>query len=383
MIKWLKVIFLIIAALIVVGFAILYFSTERLSQFGDNPEGARLERMKLSPNFDGEAFINEIDDDVEPGLGMMLDVIPDWLFGKEIREPDAVLPVNLLSKSDFANEPDTNLRVIWMGHSSALIEIDGYKILADPVWSERCSPSSIYGPKRFHPVPIELEELPKIDAVIISHNHYDHLDKNAVEILSEKGTLFLVPLGVGAHLEGWGIESSQIVEFDWWDEYTFNGTDLKLAATPAQHFSGRGIFTKRNATQWLTWSIIGKTQRVFFSGDTGEYPELSKIGEKYGPFDITLMKIGAYDDKWPGLHLTPEQAVNVHQMLKGELLLPIHWGTFNLALHDWFAPPERLVKAALENSINLTIPKPGQPVLVNNPPELEYWWREYMPDDKN
>ena len=379
MIKRTKMIFIIIGSLVAIGFALFYFSTERFAQFGNNPEGVRLERMKKSPHFNGEEFINENGKNVSPGLGMMIDIIPEWLFGKEIREPGTTLPVNFLNESDFDNNAE-ELRVVWMGHSSVLIEIDGYRILTDPVWSERCSPSSIYGPKRFHPVPIEIEQLPKLDAVIISHNHYDHLDKNALTKLSEKGTIFLVPLGVGAHLEGWGIDSSQIVEFDWWDEYTIEGTDLKLAATPAQHFSGRGMFTKRNASQWLTWAILGKTQRVFFCGDTGEFPGLAEIGEKYGPFDICLMKIGAYGDNWPDLHLTPEQSVRVHQMLKGDLFIPIHWGTFNLAFHDWFDPPERLLDAVADNKIKLAIPKPGQPVVYSDPPELDYWWRGYLPE---
>jgi len=383
MLKWLKVIFIIIGAFIAIELVLLYFSTERLTQFGDNPKGARLEHMKKSPHFDGEAFLNQNGKNISPGFGMIVDVIPQWLFGKEIREPGTTLPVNILNENDFDNKTAENLRVIWMGHSSALIEIDGYRILTDPVWSERCSPSSIYGPKRFHPVPIELEKLPKLDAVIISHNHYDHLDKNAVLTLSKTGTMFLVPLGVGAHLEGWGIDSSLIAEFDWWDEITLDGTDLNLIATPAQHFSGRGVFSKRNATQWLTWVIIGEKHKVFFCGDTGKFPGLAKIGEKYGPFDIALMKIGAYGDNWPELHLTPEEAVEVHQMLKANIFIPIHWGTFNLAFHDWFEPPERLLDAVSNNGTRVVIPKPGQPVLYSDPPKLDYWWRKSLSEDKS
>ena len=234
------------------------------------------------------------------------------------------------------------------------------------------------GPKRFFPMPIELDSLPRIDAVLISHDHFDHLDKDAVVALSKKGLPFYVPLGVGAHLDKWGVNHSQIFEFDWWDGKIINNYNVELIAGPGRHFSGRGLGSSTNSTLWVTWVIRTADRSVFFCGDTGPFPGFKEIGEKYGPFDLTFMKIGAYnDEQWPDIHLTPEQAIDAHKALNGKKFMPIHWGTFNLAFHSWYEPPERLVKAANENGVKLIMPRPGQIVQLSNPPQLDYWWREY------
>ncbi len=374
--KYIKVLFLVIVILVVAGAITFIVSTENLSQLGASPKGARLERMKQSPNFDGKVFINPIETNMSFGFGAYYKMTKKWFFGKEIREPKEPLPIVQLDGTSFNPVLSDGLRVTWMGHSSVLIEIDGKRILTDPVWSERCSPSTLAGPKRFHPVPIELEQLPQLDAVLISHDHFDHLDKNAVCKLAETGVTFFVPLGVGAHLNKWEIDSQQIVLFDWWDSYVLD-SGFRLIATPARHFSGRRIFGGYNSTLWATWVIAGPKRRVFFSGDTGEFPGLAEIGEKFGPFDLTMIKSGAYNELWPDIHLNPEQAVKAHLALRGELLMPIHWGTFNLAFHDWFEPPNRLLAAALEKNIQCIIPKPGQIVSLSYPPPIEPWWEEF------
>lgn len=298
-----------------------------------------------------------------------------WMFGGQIREPKKEIPIAQLDKTSFGSEPPGGIRITWIGHSTLLIEIDGQRILTDPIWSKRCSPFKIIGPARFHPPPIPLSELPDLDAVLISHDHYDHLDKDSVCTLAQTGVPFYVPLGVGAYLERWGVDISKIVELDWWEKSIIKGSGIRFVATPARHFSGRRPLGM-NKTLWASWVIAGPEHRVFFSGDSGPFPGFAEIGKELGPFDVTLIKIGAFDRTWPDIHLNPEQAVEAHLDLNGDLLIPIHWGTFNLALHDWFEPPVRLQKAAEAKSIKFAIPRPGQMVIPKNPPKVESWWEE-------
>lgn len=361
--------------LIVVLIAAFYFSTNRLSQFGTDPSGARLEKIKKSPNYNGEKFVNLSGFEMKMSFDFMKEVFPKFLFGKEERVPareiDIVVP-------DPSTTDSTALKATWLGHSTVLLEIDGKKILTDPVWAKRTSPSSITGPARFHKVPLALDQLPPLDAVIISHDHYDHLDRDAIIELAGTGVTFLMPLGIGAHLESWDIDSAQIKEFDWWDEIALGDGTFKIVATPAQHFSGRGFTRRDDATFWASWAIVGPRHRVFFSGDTGEFDELSQIAERFAPFDMTLMKIGAYSKYWPGVHLFPEQSVRVHNLMQAKLLLPIHWGTFNLALHPWYEPPELLMTAAAETNTSIVIPRPGQTIDFEKPAPVRTWWRDYQ-----
>jgi L-ascorbate metabolism protein UlaG (beta-lactamase superfamily) len=347
--------------------------TEYLDQLGAAPEGVRLEIMKKSTNFDGKQFKNQIETELGPS-GSYWKMTKQWLFGKQIRRPQHPIPIVTLEKSAFETPAPQGLRITWMGHSSVLIEIDGRRVLTDPIWGKRISPFKHMGPKRFHPPPIPLENLPGLDAVIISHDHYDHLEKSAVLALAPSGVRFYMPLGVGAHLEKWGVDPVQIVELDWWDSAETVAGDIQLVATPARHFSGRGLSI--NKTQWASFVIKGPKNRIFFSGDSGPFPGFEEIGDKYGPFQITLIKIGAYDESWPYVHLNPEQALAAHATLKGELLMPIHWGTFNLAFHNWFDPPQRLLTAAAELSTRVAIPRPGQMFTVQDPPPIERWWEQ-------
>jgi L-ascorbate metabolism protein UlaG (beta-lactamase superfamily) len=264
-----------------------------------------------------------------------------------------------------------------MGHSSALLEIDGLRVLTDPVWSERVSPSSLAGPRRFFAPPIALDELPSIDGVVISHDHYDHLDMVTVKALSARGALFLVPLGVGAHLEKWRIPVAQVRELDWNERVLLDG--VTFTATPARHFSGRGV-TNGNSTLWSSWVIAGPQHRVFFCGDSGFFGGFRDIGVGHGPSDLTLISSGAYSSAWPLIHMTPEDVVQAHVDVRGKVLLPIHWGTFNLAFHDWNEPAERAFRKAAERGVSIVVPKPGQmvePSRVADSPR-EPWWREQL-----
>lgn len=337
------------------------------SALGKRPAGERLARIEQSPQYNDGKFRNTLPS-VEQEFMPML---KKWLFASnENREPADPIPVLKRSAAEFAS-PVPEARVTWVGHSTLLIEVDGKRILTDPVWGDHASPGPLFGVKRFYAPPITLEDLPPIDAVIFSHDHYDHLNEPTIRKIKDQMPLFVAPLGLGAHLEYWGVDPDRIVELDWWEEISV-GT-VRLVCTPSRHFSGRAL-VDRDATLWSSWAIVGAEQRVFFSGDTGMFPGFSEIGERLGPFDITLMESGAYNEQWPDIHMGPEQAVQAHQMMRGKLMIPIHWGTFNLAFHAWTEPAERVLAAADEVGAQVIVPRPGGSVEIAEGQAIERWW---------
>ncbi|MFC1821831.1 MBL fold metallo-hydrolase [Thermodesulfobacteriota bacterium] len=293
--------------------------------------------------------------------------------GQKPRRPSNTLPVVPLTGGDFSNPTSEDLRLVWLGHSSVLVEFEGKRYLIDPMFSERASFVQWAGPKRFQPAPLIAENVPELDGIIISHDHYDHLDRGTIEHFTNGKVPFYVPLGVGKYLVSWGIDSSRIVECDWWDEVTDD--KVKLIATPARHFSGRGLFD-RDETLWCSWVLAGEKSRIYFSGDNGLSPAFEEIGRDYGPFDITFLEIGAYDETWPEIHLNPEEAVQAQIMLKGKRLIPIHWGTFDLGLHNWYDPVERLVQAAKSNNIVYSLPRQGEVISLTHLEKDTDWWKE-------
>ena len=347
--------------------------TSFFDALGARPSAERLARMQRSPQFRDGVFHNSVPTTTLIPGGAWKTVTGQ--FGKEQRVPPGRLPVVSRTPADFATPPASGLRVTWFGHATTLIEIDGHRVLVDPVWSERASPSQMVGPKRFHPPPMALHIMPKLDAVVITHDHYDHLDMYAIQTLvgsvTQERVPFVTPLGVGAHLERWGVPASRIVELDWWESTRIGA--LTIAAGWARHFSGR--MAGRNHTLWASWSILGPKHRAFHSGDTGEFDGFAENGRRYGPFDVTMIKIGAYGETWPSIHLTPEQAVRAHGLLQGKLLVPIHWGTFNLAWHAWDEPAERVIAAAQSAGVPLAMPTPGEMVEPASPPPVTPWWR--------
>lgn len=263
------------------------------------------------------------------------------------------------------------MAVTWFGHSSVLIEIDGHRVLADPMWSERASPSPTVGPRRMHPAPTGLDRLPHLDAVLISHDHYDHLDLATVRELSVISSApFVVPVGIGAHLLKWGIPATRIVELDWGGSTRIGG--LTLTCVECRHFSGRSL--ARNTTQWSSWTIAGPEHRAYFGGDTGYTAAFARTGTALGPFDLTLLPIGAYADLWPDIHMNPEEAVRAHTDLRGGLLVPVHWATFNLGFHTWAEPVRRLMSAAAVENVSIALPRPGQRIDVAAPDPIADWW---------
>ena len=259
-----------------------------------------------------------------------------------------------------------------LGHSSILLRLGEDLVLIDPVFSKRASPVQWLGPRRFHPVPLDVDALPEITAVVISHNHYDHLDKGTIRQIADRVGYFVAPLGVGAHLQQWGVEEEAIIELDWWEELELG--DLTLAATPAQHFSGRGL-TDRNETLWASWVIQGAGANLFFSGDSGYFDGFREIGERYGPFDLTMIENGAYNEAWRSVHMMPEESVQAHIDLRGRAMLPIHNSTFDLSTHAWYDPLQRVTALAAERGVQLLTPVIGAPVQVLAPQPTFAWWR--------
>jgi L-ascorbate metabolism protein UlaG (beta-lactamase superfamily) len=329
--------------------------------------------MKASALWTGERFQNI--HPVLPGLkdpAVPMPSLKDFLCGGERRVPSGPLPS--MSPLDlWAKKPQSGLRITWLGHSTLLIEMDGVRILTDPVWGPRASPSAIVGPKRFQAVPISLKEMPAVDVVIVSHDHYDHLDYPTIRALAKTRVAFVTSLGVGAHLEYWGVPPERIVELDWWESFTLPGTDVVLTAAPSQHFSGRGL-KDRNSTLWSSFAMRSQRHAVFFSGDTGLTTQYCAIRERLGPFDAVMLEIGAFYPAWGDIHLGPDNAVKAHAMLGGALL-PVHWGTFSLAMHAWDQPAERLLELASQSDAPLLMPMLGQPVEPAHAELASPWWR--------
>lgn len=327
-----------------------------------------------SKNFDGRTFVNQIPTSVEIKSREMPGLLAEMMRRGNQKKPDKVVRSE---KTDIqamlaSNEP----QVAWLGHSTTLIRINGKTIMTDPVLSNRASPFPFAGPRRLiSKLSITADELPPIDAVVISHNHYDHLDYATIRKLRHKTTKFFVPLGVAAHLRSWGVQQDQIVELDWWGETKFEG--MTFACTPARHFSGRSL-TDRNTTLWASWVIRSSDTRLFFSGDTGYGPHFKEIGKKYGPFDLTLMECGQYNELWGTIHMMPEQTLAAHQDLRGKRLLPVHWGAFVLALHTWADSVTRVKKAAKSAGVEIVTPKLGEVVLMKSKtyPKTE-WWKKF------
>ena len=326
-----------------------------------------------SQNYQDGVFVN-----IDPASTISLDHEQQWLLVRELvgsrdaTRPGGPIPVAQAAPADAAAG---RLSACWYGHSSALIEIDGYRVLADPVWSRRCSPSHMVGPQRMHEVPVALEALPAVDAVLISHDHYDHLDIDTIIGLARtQRAPFVVPLGVGAHLRKWGIPESRIVELDWHESHQIG--ELTLVCAPARHFSGR-LFS-RNTTLWASWVIAGPRHRAFFGGDTGYTKSFAEIGAGHGPFDLTLMPVGAYHPAWPDIHMNPEDAIRAHLDVAeadSGLLVPIHWATFRLAPHPWSEPVERLLAAAEPAGVQVVVPRPGQRVDPDTAWAFDPWWQ--------
>ncbi len=348
-------------------------------QFGKTPsKKQKVEYAKLE-NYKSGKFINQHPSPMN---------INYWKILKEMtkqapnRNPKINIEIEKVDSITIENQNINTTQLIWFGHSTFLLEIDGKKILIDPMLGDKPSPISLLGPKRYSKdLSIEIEKLPFIEVVILSHDHFDHLDYGSIKKLKGKVGQYFTPLGLGNHLIEWGVAKEKITELNWWESVEFD--TISLVCTPARHFSGRGLFD-RATTLWCSWVIKGIKDNIYFSGDSGYDTHFKEIGDKYGPFDISLMECGQYNEDWKLLHIMPEETIQASIDLKSRLLLPIHWGAFTLAFHDWTDPIERILNKASELNMPVTTPKIGEPVIVGDTKfPTEKWWKKYTTENEN
>ena len=360
---------LITAVLILVG---MLFG-QSCSSASYSTEDIKMKKIEKSNQYEEGKFINYAEN---PGfkISKMLSAGWDFMFLDNDRKPDVDLPRQEIDFDQINNAKDDELKITWVGHSSQIINIDGRIVITDPVYENK---TVFMGPSRYNgDVPLNLNEIPEIDLVVISHNHYDHFNSMTLETIHERVKHFVVPLMVGAQLEDLGVPREKITEMDWWDEITLFDNFL-IAFTPTQHFSGRGIFD-RDESLWGSYVIKGPNHKIYFSGDSGYFEGFKQIGDKYGPFDYTFMECGAYDEKWHYVHMYPEETVQAHIDLRGKILHPIHWGTFDLALHAWYDPMVRVAKAADKLGIKLSTPIVGETITIDENLTTERWWEKVL-----
>lgn len=357
---------LITLALLPVSVYLLAFTA-----MGSNPDQQRMQKLLQSPQYNVAEleFQNPRPIETFSGDRSMWDVMSDFWFAENQRRPETRLPESppLLSELQHKSE---QVRFIWFGHSTIMLDIDQQRIMLDPIFSNYASPIPGIA-RRFQAPVFSIDEIPDIDVVVISHDHYDHLDYQTIEQLKGRNIQFIVPLGVGAHLEYWGIEADRIIELDWWQETRYQG--IRYTATPAQHFSGRGLFN-RNSTLWASWAIQGRTQNLYFSGDSGYSSHYKEIGDRLGPFDFAFLENGAYNLAWQFVHQLPEEGVQASIDLRSKAMIPIHWAMFDLSIHSWHEPIERVSKEAERRGVILITPQLGQ--LVNTSQSFKFvtWW---------
>jgi len=339
--------------------------------FGAKSEGESLEKIKLSPQFIKGRFRNFGAKRADMTFSKMPQLIQESNKRKINRKPSHLVTWLKREREDFEQHHNDQLRATWFGHSAILFEMEGLRFAIDPMLGQAASPIPL-AVRRFHKsVPLKAQDFPELDAVIYTHDHYDHLDYGTVKKLKNKVKHWYTPLGVAAHLKRWGVKPDNITELDWWEETTLG--HLTLTSTPNQHFSGR-TFQGRDRTLWCSWVINGKHNKIFFNGDSGYYDGFRIIGEKHGPFDLCFMECGQYHHLWKENHMTPEESVQAFTELGGKKIIPIHWGAFTLAPHSWTDPIERMAHACSQLQLDLITPKIGETVILHKHEPKEKWW---------
>lgn len=360
-------VFLPILFLLLLGTIWLFTSPE----FGGSHSKEDVERYRLSKQYEGEVFKNIVPTSMDMGFSDILSVLKEYMNGIK-RDPEFELPIEKVSASALLqNRYET--KIMWFGHSAVLLQIDGKNVLLDPMLGESPAPHPVVGTKRYYSeLPIEIDSLPTIDLVLISHDHYDHLDYGSIMKLKDKTKLFVLPLGVAAHFRSWGIEESKLVEMDWWEELEAAG--LQLAFLPSRHFSGRAL-ADRNHTLWGSFRVKGKKDNIYFSGDGGYAEHFKAIGAKYGPFDFAMLECGQYHEKWAQIHMMPEETAQAGIDIRAKRIMPIHWGAFTLSLHHWTDPILRVKKKAQELNLPIVHPKIGSYFSISDSSfDRSEWW---------
>ncbi len=358
-----------IILIVVIGSLFLVFSP----QFGKPPTKEQKKEFAKTNHYKDGKFVNTTTTVMDIHIWS---TINKMLNPQAKRNPIADIPVDKIDSLEIVSHKPNITQLTWFGHSAFLLELDGKKILLDPMLGQSPSPVPLFGGKRYSKeLPIAIEKLPFIDAIILSHDHYDHLDYGSIQKLKDKVGQFYTPLGVGNHLISWGVPKENVHQLNWWDKKMFD--QIELVCTPARHFSGRGI-TDRNTTLWSSWVIKGANETIYFSGDGGYGAHFKEIGDQYGPFDISLLECGQYNKDWHAIHMMPEETAQAAVDLRSKLFMPIHWGAFTLAFHDWTDPAERVTRAAKKLNQPVTTPKIGQPIVIG---ATDYpttkWWENY------
>ena len=369
-IRVLYIVLSLITLLIIIGVLFINLSP----QFGGVASKQQQELFSKSKHYKDGKFLNNGGVKMEMSLKDSFKAM--WILFKSNSkaEPNKNIAVQKIDSITIANY-NSKTRFIWFGHSTFLLQIKGKNLLIDPMFGNVPAPNPLLGNNRFsNKLPIEIEKLPYIDAVLITHDHYDHLDYQSIKKLKDKVNMFYTPLGIGIHLLKWGVEKERIIELDWWQEIKYD--ELTIRCTPAQHFSGRGI-SDREKTLWCSWIIQSDDENLFFSGDSGYASHFKEIGDQYGPFDFAFMECGQYNNLWPLVHMLPEETAQAGLDIKAKKMMPIHWGAFKLASHSWTDPVERISKKAKELNVDLVIPKTGEIIEIglNNSEEIYPWWR--------
>ena len=372
--KILKVVGLSLLSLILLFTLITALVINLHPAFGKAPFDEEMASFEKTGHYSDGEFINLIETSMDMSSHKMGSILKDYWNGIPDQKPKELLPVLHPDKDLINRKSDSTAQIIWFGHSAFLIKLGDKNILLDPMFGPTPAPLTFLGGQRFSDgLPVEIRDLPQIDLVIFSHDHYDHLDYPTMLELKEKTVQFFVPLGVGSHLRHWGISTEQIKEFDWWKEQAYD--DLIIASTPARHFSGRGL-TDRNSTLWSSWVIKHRDIDLYFSGDGGYGPHFKEIGEKYGPFDFAMMECGQYDLRWHEIHMLPEETAQAAVDIRSDQFMPIHWGSFVLALHSWYDPVERVTAKAKDLNQPILIPRIGEVVDLRSPSQPNSdWWK--------
>ncbi len=339
-----------------------------IKSLGKNPSGKRLERIKQSPNYKNNAFQNLSHTDQLSKDTSYAKIMKDSMKKSKRVEPTEGLP---FVKTDLENIHSEEPVIVWFGHSSYLLKINGKTILVDPVFSGNASPFSFMIKAFKGADEYKAEHMPQIDLLLLTHDHYDHLDYKTLKLLRSKIKQIYCPLGVGSHLEHWGFEESRITELDWWETISF-ANDIEITAAPARHYTGRTMV--RSKMLWASYVLKTKTHSIYLGGDSGYDSHFKMIGEQYGPFDIALLESGQYNTSWPNIHMMPEETVQASIDLKANILFPIHWAKFALAMHDWDEPIKRVLLKAEELSVKVTTPMIGEPFIIGKYHETKFWW---------
>jgi L-ascorbate metabolism protein UlaG (beta-lactamase superfamily) len=328
--------------------------------------------------FENGIYLNPVPTEVG-ATKHMGQILRRLLFGKEERVPRQKLGPFHTDPAVFRTAPASGLRITWMGHSCLLFEVDGTTVLVDPLFSKRASLVQWFGPERFFAPPLPIADLPRLDAVLLTHDHYDHLDSGAIVQLIERTPLFVCSIGVGSHLRRWGVPAEKIHELNWMDSVTVpsaSETPLTVTALPARHFSGRSL--KRFGTLWSSFALRTERHNLYHGADSGYYEGFKEIGEQFGPFDLATLEVGAFDPLWDQIHMGPDNAMHAAADLRAKVLFPIHWGLFNLAFHDWYQPPQRITELAVQTGLPLWLPEPGAPMEFTGEAHNTLWWRRFM-----